>query len=150
MRSVLVDTNVLLRWISLDDPGHPPAVAAVDALRDRGDEMYVTPQNLVEFWGVATRPHSANGFAMDGATARGELEKIEELFKLAPDLPSVYPAWRRLVAAGGVSGKQVHDARLAAVMIAHGISHILTFNTGDFERYPGVTAVHPAEVVPLP
>jgi predicted nucleic acid-binding protein len=39
-------------------------------------------------------------------------------------------------------GVQVHDARLAAAMYAHGISHILTFNGNDFRRYPGISAIH--------
>jgi hypothetical protein len=43
-----------------------------------------------------------------------------------------------------VSGVQVHDARIAAAMRVHGVTHLLTLNTGDFTRYPGITAVHPA------
>jgi hypothetical protein len=52
-----------------------------------------------------------------------------------------------LVAASvGVSGVQVHDARLAAVMRVHGLTHILTLNAADFARYPGIIAVHPQDV----
>lgn len=42
----------------------------------------------------------------------------------------------------------VHDARLAATMLAHGLSHILTFNTADFARYApaGLVVVDPAAV----
>ena len=45
-----------------------------------------------------------------------------------------------------VSGVQVHDARLVAAMLAHGVTHILTFNTADFARYApeGIVAVAPA------
>ena len=48
----------------------------------------------------------------------------------------------------GVSGVQVHDARLVATMIVHGVTHILTFNTSDFVRYApqGIVAVDPATV----
>jgi predicted nucleic acid-binding protein len=42
-----------------------------------------------------------------------------------------------------VRGRQVFDARLAAIMIEAGIDHILTFNADDFRRYPGITAVSP-------
>jgi hypothetical protein len=28
------------------------------------------------------------------------------------------------------------------------VSRILTFNTGDFSRYPGVTAINPSSVSP--
>jgi predicted nucleic acid-binding protein len=68
----------------------------------------------------------------------------------APDTSAVYPEWRQLVVMVGVSGVQVHDARLAAVMRVHGLSHILTFNTTDFARYPGITALHPTAVAGTP
>jgi predicted nucleic acid-binding protein len=60
----------------------------------------------------------------------------------------VYPEWYRLVSQFNVSGVQVHDARLVAVMRVHQISHILTFNTADFARYSpeGMTAVEPRSV----
>ncbi|MEI6442036.1 MAG: hypothetical protein WCO29_02610 [Nostocales cyanobacterium ELA583] len=32
-------------------------------------------------------------------------------------------------------GVNVHDARLVAVILAHGLTHILTFNISDFKRY---------------
>lgn len=46
--------------------------------------------------------------------------------------------------------KQVHDARLVALMQAHGITHILTLNGSDFTRYPGITPVDPASLAPPP
>ncbi len=48
----------------------------------------------------------------------------------------------------GVSGVQVHDARLAATMKANNITYILTFNTVDFIRYTseGIIAVNPGTV----
>lgn len=45
-----------------------------------------------------------------------------------------------------VRGVQVHDAHLAAVLEAHGVKHLLTFNTQDFKRYSSLTAVCPEEV----
>lgn len=40
-----------------------------------------------------------------------------------------------------VRGRQVYDARLVAVMLAHGITHILTFNGNHFRRFTGITVV---------
>jgi predicted nucleic acid-binding protein len=48
--------------------------------------------------------------------------------------------------AANLSGVQVHDARLVAVMHVHGLTHLLTLNTVDFIRYPGITVVHPQNV----
>ncbi len=62
--------------------------------------------------------------------------------RLLPDSESTYREWRRLIVEYSVSGVQVHDARLVAAMHVHGVSHLLTLNTGDFSRYPGVTAIH--------
>lgn len=142
----LADTNILLRWVSPTDPQHSLAVSSVKTLQRRGDIVHITPQNLIEFWNVATRPAASNGFGMNPTEAERLVESLELLFPLVPDSPDVYREWRRLVSAAGVSGVKVHDARLAAVMIANGLTHILTFNAGDFKRFPGVTAVHPQDV----
>ena len=71
---------------------------------------------------------------------------MERLFSV--DNPTVYSEWRQLVLNHKVSGVQVHDARLVAMMKAHDITHILTFNTSNFSRYAqiGITAVHPTAV----
>jgi predicted nucleic acid-binding protein len=54
----------------------------------------------------------------------------------------------RLVIANNVHGVQVHDARLAAIMEAHGITHILTLNENDFRRYTHIHAVNPSQIRP--
>jgi predicted nucleic acid-binding protein len=45
--------------------------------------------------------------------------------------------------SNGVSGVQVHDARLAAAMYVHGVTYILTLNVADFSRFAGLTPLHP-------
>lgn len=142
----LADTNVLLRWVTPADPQHSLAVSSVKALQRRGEVVHITPQNLIEFWNVATRPASANGLGMSPAEAGRQVERLELLFPLVPDSPAVYAEWKKLVSAAGVSGVKVHDARLAAVMLANGLTHVLTFNAGDFKRFTGVTAVLPQDV----
>lgn len=76
------------------------------------------------------------------------LQLVEYLFPVLPDSSEVYKEWRRLVVAFGVSGVQVHDARLVASMKINGILHILTLNVEDFKRYisEGITAVAPGDV----
>jgi predicted nucleic acid-binding protein len=143
----LVDTNLLLRLAQPHHPLNTVARAALNALRHRGEDLCLTPQNLIEFWGVATRPvASLNGLGMTPDEADRELTQLEGFFRLLPDVSSIYPNWRRLVVAARVSGRQVHDARLVAVMLAHRISHLLTFNTGDFTRHKGITVTHPQDV----
>jgi predicted nucleic acid-binding protein len=76
------------------------------------------------------------------------LARLKALFPLFPETPAVYPEWERLVTTHQVAGKNAHDARLVAAMTVHGITHILTFNTGDFARYPGIIVLDPNTVAP--
>jgi predicted nucleic acid-binding protein len=141
----LVDTNILLRFADRTHPFHLRIRAAVRTLRTAGHRLRATPQNCVEFWNVATRPADKNGLGLEPADADRLLRLVERLFPVLPDVPAVYPQWRQLAVAFGVSGVQVHDARLVAAMRVHSVTHILTFNVIDFVRYAvlGIVAVDP-------
>ena len=62
MASDLADTNLLLRLADSGSSQHHIATKALVRLFGQGDEVFLTPQNLIEFWAVATRPVEANGF----------------------------------------------------------------------------------------
>lgn len=145
---VLVDTNILLRLVNPVDPEYSIVRSAVDALVARGDRLCFVSQNLVEFWNVCTRPGDKNGFGLSGAETDSRAKLIESRFLFLPDTERVHGEWRRLVVAFSVAGVQVHDARLVAAMLAHGVSQLLTLNDRDFARYAGISAVHPRDFVP--
>lgn len=148
---ILADTGVLLRLTETGNPLHPLVDAAVSALLARGDGVVFAAQNAAEFWNVCTRPATARGgFGLDFAEADRRLALIEAAFTLLSETDAAYAIWRQLVVAHGVQGKQVHDARLAALMLAHGVAHILTLNPGDFARYPGVAEIAPASLAAPP
>lgn len=63
---ILADTNILLRSLHLQHPHHDVAKNALKLLRLRNETLCVAPQNLVEFWAVATRPLNENGLGMTG------------------------------------------------------------------------------------
>ena len=125
---------------------HTVALAAVKKLFANGHNIYLIPQNLIEFWSVATRPADKNGLGLAPKKVDKDVEVLESIFTVLPDNASIYPEWRRLVTAHSVSGKQVHDARIAAAMNVHQITNILTFNGDDFKRFPNITAIDPASV----
>jgi predicted nucleic acid-binding protein len=141
--SCLVDTNILLRITSRSDPQHSIVDAALARLAGEGTDMYYTLQNIAELWNVMTRPLTRNGFGLTVAEAEREVRAIESGMKLLADNEKVYGEWRNIVLRLGVSGVQVHDARLAAAMYVHGVNHILTFNGTDFSRFTGLIALHP-------
>jgi predicted nucleic acid-binding protein len=64
-----------------------------------------------------------------------------------PEFP-LHDIWERLVGLHRVSGKDTHDARLVAAMLAHQVGSILTFNVQDFARYPQVAVIDPKALSP--
>jgi predicted nucleic acid-binding protein len=142
-----LDANLLLRFFQRSHPLHPVSRAAVRRLRASGEALYVLPQNVAEFWCVATRPVTARGgFGLSLAQAQRQVRLMERLFPVLDDTPGIYAEWRRLVVQYGVSGVQVYDARIAACLRVHGVTRLLTFNAADFARYAGFVAVDPAQV----
>ena len=143
MTSLLLDTNVLLRYVEKGAADQVAARETVDALLQRGDDLCVTPQVLIEFWVVVTRPVGVNGFGWTTAAASVAVRDFLDTFRLLPDGPRVFSRWMELVEGHGVSGKRAHDIRLAAVMLVFGISKVLTFNAADFAGLPQIEAVSP-------
>ncbi len=54
--SYLVDTNVLLRSVQQTHSMYESSVQAIRILLEQGKTLFIIPQNLIEFWVVATRP----------------------------------------------------------------------------------------------
>jgi predicted nucleic acid-binding protein len=146
----LLDTSILVRLANATDAQHPAAAQAVVELHRRGELLHVTPQVLVEFRNVATRPKTANGAGLPVVDAEAHAAAFEATFPLLVETSNIYPAWKALVSALGIIGKQAHDARLLAVCHAHRVTHLLTFNISDFARMaafgPGAVVVDPASV----
>jgi predicted nucleic acid-binding protein len=144
--SYLLDTNVMFRRFIESDPLHKVVKRAIRLLRRRGETIYITPQNLVEFRALATRPIKANGLGMTAPEAGVEAQEIKNAFPLLSETPAIYPEWEKLTDAYGIIGRQVYDARLVAVMVAHGVSYLLTLNTAHFARFSEITAIDPHDV----
>ena len=74
--AILIDTNILLRLLQPHHPHCSLAERALGTLRTRNETLNVAPQNLMEFWAVATRPTSENGLGLAVETAAGELRRF--------------------------------------------------------------------------
>ena len=83
---------------------------------------------------------------MSPIDAHAETSAIQELFRLLRDERGIFSIWDQLVLSFGVKGKQAHDARLAAAIQRHGVTHLLTFNISDFARYSFMVVISPADV----
>jgi predicted nucleic acid-binding protein len=57
----LADSNLPLRLAEPSHPMYPQALNALETLLARGEEVFLVPQNLMEFSVVAMRPRERNG-----------------------------------------------------------------------------------------
>jgi predicted nucleic acid-binding protein len=145
---ILLDTNVLTRLTRSHDPQSAVARAAVHTLLRRGERLIIVPQNLYEFWAVATRsaggpPTGANGLGMTSAQAAAWLRFFRRRFVLLFDHADLSSLWQALVETHAVTGFRSHDARLVAAMQCYGITRMMTFNPADFSALP-ITILDPA------
>jgi predicted nucleic acid-binding protein len=146
----LLDTGVLLRLVNVQDQSHAVVRQAIERLTADKEELFITTQNVAELWNVGTRPVADNGLGLSIAIVAKLLEGlIEPICAILFERHTLHSEFKRLSLQYGVSGKQVHDARLAAQMLTWNIERILTLNDRDFRRYEpeGIEVVHPNSLI---
>lgn len=82
---VLVDTNVLLRSVQKNHPACRTARQALVSLYRGEHTLYLTWQNVAEFWNVCTRPVDVNGL---GLSIEGT-DRYTKCFKFGEDSSSI-------------------------------------------------------------
>lgn len=148
---ILLDTSVVLRLLEPHTAAWQEVLDALDQLGKQGMTCCLVPQVIYELWVVATRPVAQNGLGFSAEQATQEVAQLTSLFTLLKDERSIYEQWQQLVTKYQVQGKNAHDTRIVAAMLRHGISHLLTRNAKDFQRYAGITVYTPTTVpTPLP
>jgi predicted nucleic acid-binding protein len=118
---ILLDSNLLIRMTRSHDPQSGVARAAIQTLVGRRERLIGVPQNLYEFWAVATRPPGPppagrNGLGMTVAQAGHWLRFFRRRFTLLPDREELSKLWQELIERHAVTGFRAHDVRLVAAM----------------------------------
>ena len=147
MTKYLLDTNVVLRFANPSDQKHTIVTNVVYNLLLRGDECYLTAQVIIELWVVATRPKEVNGLGWSVSRTREIIEQLLIRFPLIEESSQIFITWLNLVTTNKVMGKRSHDIRLVGVMLANNITHLLTFNSKDFDKITGITIIQPQELL---
>ncbi len=103
--SVLIDTNILIRIAEHQHPQNGIAIQAVEHLLGTGELLHLLPQNIYEFWVVATRPIDKNGLGMNTEDAAAKIDELLASHQFLSDVPAIFPRWRELVIAHACKGK---------------------------------------------
>jgi predicted nucleic acid-binding protein len=141
---LFVDTNVLIYSRDEASVFHEIVSEALHGLVNGGVELCIHNQVLREYVAVATRPRP-RGLGAGLEQVLNELKEFEGFYKVLPDPGGVWELWKQNIKDSGITGLQVHDAFLAAVMKGHKVDTILTLNVKDFESIDGIEVVLPQE-----
>jgi uncharacterized protein len=146
LEPALVDTNVLVYALFPAMPDHAASRALLDTAKDAGTNIYVAPQNLIEFFAVVTDPRRVT----QPRTPDEALQAIDDLLALPglallPVPSDLIIRWSQLVRLSSATRKRAFDTQLVATMLASSIKKIYTFNTADFQvfAFAGIQAVTP-------
>ncbi len=140
---IAVDTNVLVHAHRADSPFHPAALAAVTGLAEGRAPWAIPWPCLHEFHAIATHPRIYSpptpiAAALDQVDAWLQSPSLV----LLAESDQHWAQMRALISAGKVVGPAVHDARIAALCIQHGVRELWTADR-DFGRYPTLKTVNP-------
>lgn len=140
---IAVDTNVLVYAHREDSPHHDRAAPALRDLATRGQPWAIPWPCVHEFLAIVTHPRIYS----PPTPLRSALAAVESLLA-APDLHLLGEASGHarlladLLAASGAVGPRVHDARIAAICLAHGVDALWSADR-DFSWFPALKVHNP-------
>lgn len=140
---IAVDSNLLIYSHRADSEFHAPARELIDSLRRRPAPWAVPWPCLHEFIAITTHPRIyrrpsslAEAFAaVDAWLAGGNLHFIGESDGYLGKL-------RELATAARFKGPRIHDARVAALCLHHGVSELWSADR-DFSAFPQLKVRNP-------
>jgi toxin-antitoxin system PIN domain toxin len=140
---IAVDTNILVYAHRKDSQWHEAARLRVGGLAEGKGTWAIPWPCLHEFFGIVTHPRI---FAAPTPTeaAWDQIDAWLEAPGLAllAETPDYWPTLRSLLRSGRVQGPQVHDARIAALCLHHGVARLWTADR-DFSRFPELEVANP-------
>ena len=138
-----VDTNILVYAHRLDSLWNEPASRCLRELAE-GVAAWAIPWPCVhEFVAVATHPgifHPAT--PLEKALSDLEVWFESPTLRLIGEGGAYWAGFCEVARRGRVAGPVVHDARIAAICLEHGIRTIYSADR-DFSRFPGIQVVNP-------
>jgi uncharacterized protein len=140
---IAVDTNVLVYAHRVESEWHDRAAARVRELAEGRGAWAIPWPCLHEFLAIVTHPRIwAPPTPLEAAVDQvGAWLESPSLVLLA-ESPGHWTALTDLLRAGRVHGPRVHDARIAALCLTHGVRELWTADR-DFSRFAGLATRNP-------
>ena len=140
---IALDTNLLVYAHRRESTFHDKARQLVTTLAASGSAWAIPWPCVHEFYGVVT-----NVRAFKPASTIAQASAQVSIWMASPSLVLLHEgvdhwaALHKLLVAARVVGGQIHDARIAAICIEHGVRELWSADR-DFNRFPSLTVRNP-------
>jgi toxin-antitoxin system PIN domain toxin len=140
---IAVDTNLLVYAHRADSDFHGAAVRLIESLRTQSGPWAIPWPCIHEFIAIVTHPRVYKP-ASTIAEALGFLEALlaSEQLHLLAESPGYFEKLRELSLAAKLAGPRIHDARIAALCLHHGVRELWSADR-DFSAFPRIKARNP-------
>lgn len=139
---IALDTNVLVYAHRADSPWHAAAARVVSALAE-GRAPWAVPWPCIhEFFAIVTHPRIYKPpTPLPHALAQIDAWLASPSLVLVGEAEGYWDRLRPLLESGFIEGAKVHDARIAAICLQHGVSELWSADR-DFSRFPSLRVVN--------
>ncbi len=140
---IALDTNILVHAHRKDASLHAEAKGCVRELAEAAAPWCICFHSLIEFYGIVSHSKiwelaSTPQQAADQIAAWRESPSLRILTELPEHIDQVMT----LAETGKVTGPMIHDARIAACCVTHGVNLLWTLDR-DFSRFPQLQVRNP-------
>jgi uncharacterized protein len=136
---IAVDSNILIYAHRLESEFHADAKRAVRELAESPSSWAIPWPCLHEFYSVVTNPRSSARPTLPAeALTQIRAWRASPSILLLGEAHDHLEILHRLIERARVVGPMIHDAKIAAICISHGVRELLTLDK-DFSRFPEIT-----------
>ncbi|MGL4514711.1 MAG: type II toxin-antitoxin system VapC family toxin [Lacipirellulaceae bacterium] len=140
---IAIDTNVLVYAHREESPFHVEAAARLAELVGTGEAWAIPWPCVHEFLATVTNPRkfvlpTPTSVALDAIAAWVEQPAV----RLIGERADHFEVLARLLTVAKTGGGRVHDARVAAICLSHGVSMLWTADR-DFALFPPLRCENP-------
>lgn len=142
---IAVDTNLLVYSVREDSTWHRPALRCIRELAE-GSRAWAIPWPCIhEFLAIVSSPKIYRPPMPTGQAAQQVENWMESpSLRLIGETTGYWAQLQHILRDSPVRGGAVHDARIAAICRAAGVTELWTADR-DFSRFPGLVTRNPLE-----
>ncbi len=140
---IAVDTNLLVYAHRQDSPWHKKADSLIAKLAESLNPWAIAWPSIHEFLAITTHPKIYN----PPTPIHRALEQVEcwleaPNLRLLGESVDYWPQLRVLIEISKITGPMIHDARIAALCLEHGVTELWSADR-DFSRFTSLKVKNP-------